>query len=176
MRQPEQGGEHPRAEALREFVTTRYTRVVGAVALITGDHASAEDAVQAALVKAWDRRDEPLDRLAGWITVVASNEARSARRRRASETRAIERVVASTPTPPSAEPTPPDDELASALAALPKRERQAALLHYALDLSVADVASLLGVTDGTVKTLLSRARGHLAAALDQSHGAGEGVA
>lgn len=176
VRQPDPGGEHPRAAALRAFVTTRYHRVVGAVALITGDHASAEDAVQAAMVKAWDRRDEPVDRLAGWITVVASNEARSTRRRRATESRAFERVVASTPTSPATEPTLPDDELASALATLPTRERQVALLHYALDLSVADVASLLRVTDGTVKTLLSRARSHLAAALGEPHGAGEGAA
>lgn len=174
VEQPEAGGEHPRAAALREFVATRYSRVVGAVALITGDRASAEDAVQTAMSKAWDRRHEPVERLAGWITVVASNEARSAQRRRATESRALERVHASAPSSVG-EPAVPDDELTAALEQLPRRERQVAILHYALDLSVADVADALGVNDGTVKTLLSRARGHLAAALGASD-AGTGVA
>jgi len=59
----------------------------------------------------------------------------------------------------------------TALAGLPLRERQAAVLYYVNDRSVAEVAAALGVSDGSVKTLLSRARAHLAAALgDQQEG------
>jgi RNA polymerase sigma-70 factor (ECF subfamily) len=177
--QPQPGEEHPRAAALRAFVDARYQRVVGAVALITGDRAGAEDAVQTALLKAWHRRDEPVDQLAGWITVVASNEARSSRRRRAAEERALERASRTTTTPTAttgADTVLRDESLQRALAALPRRERQVALLHYVLDLSVADVAASLDVTDGTVKTLLSRARGHLAAAMAGTDDLGRGVA
>lgn len=159
-----------RSDELNEFVSTHYRRVVGAVTLITGDRAAAEDAVQDAIVKAWERHDQQLDRLAAWITVVASNGARDVGRRSTAERRAIERVGHRAETV-SVDPLPLDAELVSAVTELPLRERQAAVLHYVHDLSVADVASAMDVADGTVKTLLSRARGHLAAALDSDGGA-----
>lgn len=159
--------EHPRAVELRSFVADDYRQVVGAVTLITGDRAVAEDAVQEALAKAWRARHQPIERLAAWITVVASNEARSRRRRQGSEERALARAhrqLAGT-APADDSESPVDPELMAALAALPLRERQATVLHYVADLSVNEVAAQLGISDGTVKTLLSRARGHLASAL-----------
>jgi RNA polymerase sigma-70 factor (ECF subfamily) len=162
--------EHPRAAALREFVDRDYRTVVGSVTLITGDVASAEDAVQEALVTAWRRRDEPIERLAAWVTVAASNRARSGHRRRGAERRALER--SGVPATSDVDPEPFDVAPLEALAGLPLRERQAAVLFYVHDLAVADVASELGVTAGTVKTLLSRARSHLADRLgaDESGG------
>lgn len=154
---------HGGTDVIDAFIEHDYRRVVGTVSLITGDRGRAEDAVQDALVKAL-RRSEPIDNLAAWVTVVASNGARSSHRRRASEERAYARAGdhgnASVPAPAA-----PDRELHDALAGLPQRERQVAVLHYASDLSVADCARVLGIADGTVKTLLSRARQHLAAAL-----------
>lgn len=47
------------------------------------------------------------------------------------------------------------------VAALPPRERAAVMLHYGDGLALHDVARALGVTTGTVKTLLFRARRHL---------------
>jgi RNA polymerase sigma-70 factor, ECF subfamily len=44
---------------------------------------------------------------------------------------------------------------------LPLGERTAVVLHYRQELSVSEVASAIGVTAGTVKTLLFRARQHL---------------
>lgn len=159
--------EHPRAIELRAFVDTDYRKVVGTVTLITGDRAIAEDAVQEALVKAWRKRDQPIERLAAWVTVVASNEARSGRRRRGSEERALERAGRTLDRRAAADDpeAPVDPELMAALAGLPLRERQVAVLFYVADLSVNDVAADLGISDGSVKTLLSRARAHLAAAL-----------
>jgi len=134
--------------------------------MITGDRSNAEDAVQDAIIKAWRRRDEPIDRLVAWITVVASNEARSSKRREAAQQRATDRLAGQV-SDGQQEPLL-DEELSAALAGLPVRERQAAVLFYVFDLAVADVASAMSVTDGTVKTLLSRARGHLAQSLDTS--------
>jgi RNA polymerase sigma-70 factor, ECF subfamily len=41
---------------------------------------------------------------------------------------------------------------------LPARERTAVVLHYRDGLPVRDIAAALGVTDGTIKTMLFRAR------------------
>lgn len=172
--------EDTRTADLRRFLDVHYRRVVGSVSLISGDRSTAEDAVQQAIVTAWRRRDEPIDRLAAWITVVASNEARSERRRDASRQRVADRVrhdvgpldatTSSTGQPASTDPAMfdtdlIDPDLSQALAGLPLRERQAAVLFYVFDLSVADAATAMAVSAGTVKTLLSRARSHLADAL-----------
>jgi len=56
-------------------------------------------------------------------------------------------------------------DLAAALASLSRRQREAVALHYRLGLSVAEAAQAMRVSDGTVKTLLSRARTALGVAL-----------
>ncbi len=153
-----------RAAEIRDFVDRHSQRVVGALTLMTGDRATAEDAVQEALVKAWLHDGEPIQQLPAWITVVATNHARSAYRRKASEGRALTKAGGrAAPAPQS--PEPPDEALLAALRALPERERQVAVLHYVLDESVATIASALDIAEGTVKTLLFRARQHLAAEL-----------
>jgi RNA polymerase sigma-70 factor (ECF subfamily) len=48
---------------------------------------------------------------------------------------------------------------------LPERQREIVLLHYYLDASVADTAAAMGISEGTVKTQLHRARAKLADAL-----------
>jgi RNA polymerase sigma factor (sigma-70 family) len=50
------------------------------------------------------------------------------------------------------------DHLIDALAMLPHRQRAAVVLRYYEDRSEADIANLLGVRPGTVKSLLSRER------------------
>jgi RNA polymerase sigma factor (sigma-70 family) len=54
-----------------------------------------------------------------------------------------------------------DRRLWRSVAALPSGERTAAILYYREDLSVQQIAFALGVTAGTVKTLLFRARRRL---------------
>lgn len=63
----------------------------------------------------------------------------------------------------------------AALAALPRRQREVAVLHYYLDLSVADVARSLQVSEGTVKTCLHRARASLRVRLTEERADGEEV-
>jgi RNA polymerase sigma-70 factor (ECF subfamily) len=142
---------------------------VAAVALACGSRPAAEDAVQDALARAWERseRGERIESLKAWVTKVALNLVRSGwrralvERRHRSRARADERLAAP--------PRPPDDllDLQRALAALPSRQREAVVLHYYLDLPVVQVASALGVTEGTVKTSLFRARHALALALGE---------
>lgn len=59
-------------------------------------------------------------------------------------------------------------DLQRAVRALPTRQAQAVVLHYLLGYDVRVVASILGVSEGTIKTALSRARTSLARALKES--------
>lgn len=54
-----------------------------------------------------------------------------------------------------------DPLLRQALMALPDQQRAVIALHYLEDMSVADTARVLGVSDGTVKTQLVRGRSRL---------------
>src|SRR5438876_4446338 len=88
-------GSHPLDEAtLREFVRTEYPPLVGAVALVSGSKAAAEDAVQEALARAWERssRGQSIENLAAWVTTVSLNLARSGLRRIRAERRARARL------------------------------------------------------------------------------------
>lgn len=163
-----------RTAELEVFVQHHSTRLVGALTLITGSRAAAEDALQDALVKAWHRRDQEFESLTAWITVVATNNARSGWRRRQAEQRALDKVGGRATRHSVDAAAEPDEALHAALRALPERERQVAVLHYVLDQSVAQVAEALGVAEGTVKTLLSRARGHLAERLRLADDQGNG--
>ena len=49
-----------------------------------------------------------------------------------------------------------------------RRQAQAIALHYIYDLGVADIASTLGCTEGTVKVHLSRGRAALAQRMHRS--------
>jgi RNA polymerase sigma factor (sigma-70 family) len=61
-----------------------------------------------------------------------------------------------------------DRRLWQAVAALPSGERTAVYLYYRQEMSVSDAAHALGVTTGTIKTLLFRARRRLRPALAAS--------
>jgi RNA polymerase sigma factor (sigma-70 family) len=146
-----------RDDRLRHFLLTDYARVVGVVALVCPDRAAAEDAVQDALLTTWSRSVEP-DSYTAWVTTVALNKARSSTRRLRAEQRAVDRIEASPGTPEETART----DVARALVRLSVRQRQVTVLRYWLDLDVGSIARVLGISEGTVKTQLSRARSALA--------------
>jgi RNA polymerase sigma-70 factor (ECF subfamily) len=136
---------------------------VVAVALVSGSYPAAEDAVQEALVRAW-QRSEPIDSLEAWVATVALNLSRSGIRRAISERRAGHRSEAAVPeTAPVAASDAVD--LERALARLPRRQRETAVLRYLLEMDTKEVARVLKVSEGTVKSQLARARASLAADL-----------
>jgi RNA polymerase sigma-70 factor (ECF subfamily) len=149
--------------AVRAFLEEEYPRVVAAVAMVSDSRPAAEDAVCEALARAWERseRGERIESLAAWVTTVAMNLSRSRWRRLMAERRARERWD-----PRSAEP---DSDRAvdveRALSRLSHRQRQAVVLHYYLGYEVRQVAGLLGISEGTAKSTLHRAREALARAL-----------
>ena len=144
------------------FVATEYPKVVAAVGLITGNRQDAPDAVQDAIVgylAAPPQRE--IRNLAAWITVVASNRMRDTQRSRLAEARALERR--------GVDPDTVEDELhtldldlRAALERLSPQQREVCVLHYLLDHSVETIAEGLGVSEGSVKTQLHRARKSLA--------------
>jgi RNA polymerase sigma-70 factor (ECF subfamily) len=148
-------------DAVEQLVRAEYVRMVRAVALSCGSVPVAEDAVQEALARAWDRarRGERFEHLAGWVVTVALNltrsRFRSARRERPLDERA-ERVV---------EHEVELIDLAAAVDGLPRRQREVVVLHYYLGYEVRLIASLLDVSEGNVKNALHRARASLAHAL-----------
>jgi RNA polymerase sigma-70 factor (ECF subfamily) len=153
--------------ALREFLHTRYPRLVAAVALVSASRPAAEDAVQEALLRAWERSEKggEVESLDAWVTTVALNLSRSGLRRLRSERRAKARLHGSAWTE---DPAPGADralDVRRALADLPRRQREAAVLRYYLQLDTREVAAALKVNEGTVKSTLFRARAALAAAL-----------
>jgi RNA polymerase sigma-70 factor, ECF subfamily len=136
---------------------------VVAVALVSGSYPAAEDAVQEALVRAW-QRSEPIDSLDAWVATVALNLSRSGIRRAIVERRARHRSEPGAPVTASAASSDAVD-LERALARLPRRQRETAVLRYLLEMDTKEVATVLKVSEGTVKSQLARARASLAADL-----------
>ncbi|HEU4850469.1 MAG TPA: sigma-70 family RNA polymerase sigma factor, partial [Terrimesophilobacter sp.] len=124
---------------LESFIETEYPAVVGAVGLITGNRQDAADAVQDAIVGFLAKPPRhPVDNIAAWITVVASNRIRDSYRRKDAEARALQKVGI-----PEAESTDAmaglDRDVVAALRELPHGQRQVCVLHYLLDQSVTTI-------------------------------------
>lgn len=153
---------------IREFLHTVYPRLVAGIGLVAGSRALAEDAVQEALARAWERseRGEEIRNLGAWVTTVALNLSRSGLRRFRAERRARERMR---PRPRLAEeePSPVRIDVERAVSALPRRQREVAVLRYYVGLDVKEIAEALHVHEGTVKTNLHRARAALAKELGE---------
>lgn len=149
---------------------TTYPRLVAAVAMVSGSQAAAEDAVQEALARAWERseRGHPIESLPAWVTRVAMNLSMSRLRRIRVERRYAPRVAAAETAPAEAGAVEDRVDVVAALAALPRRQREVTVLRYYLGLDVAEIARTLELNPGTVKTSLFRAREKLATALGDS--------
>lgn len=121
---------------------------------LCGDWHTADDLVQLTFVKLyqhWRRaRPESLDAYTRRILVNAFLSHRRDRRR--------ETVVAEPPDTPVPQVEPGGDTgLGRALRALPPRQRAVVVLRHLEDLSVAEVAELLGMAEGTVRSQTARA-------------------
>lgn len=153
--------------ALQEFLHTAYPRLVAAVALASGSRPAAEDAVQEALLRAWERSEagEEIRSLNAWVTAVALNLARSGLRRLRSERRARARLRGASWVEDLAARADSRIDVRRALAALTHRQREAVVLRYYLQLDTQEIATALRINEGTVKSTLFRARAALADAL-----------
>ena len=146
-------------EMIRDFLETSYPRLVAAVALVAGSRDAAEDAVQEALARAWERAGtEQIRSLPAWVTKVSLNLSRSRWRRLRAEAKAAERLGAAS----EHLQDDPRPDVEQALARLSRRQREVTVLRYYLAMDVSEIAGVLNITEGTVKTQLFRARRALA--------------
>ncbi len=163
------------ANAFDEFYQASFGRLVGQIYAMCGNVTEAQDCVQEAFIRAWDRRAGlDLDQAPeAWVRTVAYRLAVSRWRRARKAFLPPDRSRAPAPPP---EPDVTRVALTRALQQLPADQRRAIVLHHLCDLPVADIAAELGVPVGTVKARLSRGRTALAALLaddtskETSHG------
>lgn len=145
-----------------EFFLAEFPRLVSMLTAWNGDRSVAEDLAQDALLQAnrnW-ATVASLDRPGTWVRRVALNRSSNEGRRQRRERAAISRLR----TDPPAEVVIPtaDDQLWARVRSLPAAQRDATIMRYVDDLPLADIATVLGCSDGTVKTHLQRARRTLA--------------
>jgi RNA polymerase sigma-70 factor (sigma-E family) len=139
------------AEMVAQFRESR-VEMVRLAHLVTGSNAVAEEVVQEAFLRvraAWPRVDNPR----AYLRTTVVNLARGHVRRRGME----RRHAATLPVgPDTTTGDPAVDETWAAVCRLPSRQRAVLALRFYEDLSVPQIAEVLGCRLGTVKSSLHR--------------------
>ncbi len=148
------------AESFEAVVDRTAERLVRSLTSIFLDPQLAADAAQDAFVqlyKHWDEvtaKGEP----SAWVFRVAVNRASDYRRAMTRASRLVQRLIDASPPMPTSADWAPHMEFMSLLSTLPTRQRVAAALYYDADLSVAEIARVMGISEGAVNSHLNRAR------------------
>lgn len=158
------GGDVRSAEDFAEFAEAAAPRLRRTAFLLCGDWHSAEDLVQSTLAKvfvSW-RRIQRRDTAHAYAARTLVNTYLAERRLK----RPVEVLTGTLPERP-VEASAPETRLVvlDALALLPPRSRAVVVLRYWEDLSVEQVAVVLGCSTGNVKSQSARALGKLRAVL-----------
>lgn len=147
------------------LVESELMRAYATASLLLGDESEAEDAVQDAMIKAWQRLNQLRDesRLGAWFGRILINECRDRLRRRA---RTRVRWI-----PPAGGDSigqiAERDALLTAIGALPPEQRIVVVLRFYQDLSLRTIAERTGVPIGTVKSRLHNGLQAVRAAYDR---------
>lgn len=139
------------------FFRREHPRLLAIAVAMVGDREVACELVQDALLKAftsWSKITR-LESPGGWTRRVLINLSIDVHRRHRREHGALTRLQAPSTIEAPSLPTP---ALWSAVRHLPRLQRSVVALYYVDDMPIAEVATVLGVSPGTVKTSLSRAR------------------
>jgi RNA polymerase sigma-70 factor, ECF subfamily len=137
--------------------------LVGVATALTGSSEDARDLVQDTMIRAFVRwpHVSRLDAPTAWCHRVLTNACRSWWRRRQTERRHQWRFQ-----PRSTDAVTGDAVLFwDAARALPTRPRTVVALHFAGEYTMAEIAQILGVPEGTVRSDIARARVIILAAL-----------
>lgn len=144
-------------QAARQYENTLYRAALA----ILGDAAEAEDAVQDAFLKYWEKAPafESPGHEKAWLLRVTVNGCRSRLR---SPWRRRAPLLESFPAPGPEERAAIEEVLA-----LPPRDRAVIHLHYYEGYQTAEIAAMTGEAEGTVRSRLSRARAKLRIMLEE---------
>lgn len=154
-----------REDAFRELFADHWSAVYGYARRRLQDAGEAEEIAADVFRIAWEKQDptDPFGR--PWLFRTAMNRLRDHYRRqsrRSKAEQALKRRIEEAP-----ERADHDDLLAlrAAMKFLSEREREAVLLTYWEGLSAAEIGVVLGCAEGTVWTLMTRAREKLRVAM-----------
>ncbi|HEX5740623.1 MAG TPA: SigE family RNA polymerase sigma factor [Pilimelia sp.] len=158
-------------ERFREFVNGRSAALLRSAYLLVGDRGRAEDLVQTALIKtyaSWPRiRD--LGALEAYVRRAMVTTATSWWRRRRLREHPVGDALP-TAVADGLEAVAERDAMWRQLAALPVKQRAVLVLRYYEGLSEAEIAEVLAVSRGTVKSHASRALAALRTRLSETLG------
>lgn len=164
--------------SFEDYVQARRDALLRMACLITGSRNDAEDLLQTALAKtylAWDRIEDKRVADAYLRRVMVNTNTSWWRRRKADEyptetlpERAVDRdAIADRDL---------SDAIWTAMAQLSRRQRTVLVLRFYEDLSTAEIAETLGISQGTVKSTTSRALERIRDHLDLGEGAASPLA
>lgn len=145
-------------QSFEELYRREYPNLLAVARALTGDRHDSEDLVQDTMVKVfihWSRI-QGYDRPGAWCLNVLTHACRDHWHRRRTRQRFLSHQRATDAISPG-----PSIEFVAfweAVRRLPERPRLVVTLYYAGDRSVADVASIVRIPEGTVKSYLARAR------------------
>jgi RNA polymerase sigma-70 factor, ECF subfamily len=161
-------GDRP---AFAIIIESLQRRLFGLALMMTRDPAGAEEVVQDAFVRAFNHLEAYDARrpFYPWLSTIAVRLAqnwliqRARLRSREGTELEPEHDAASAEVNPLEEliEDERDRRLWEAVSSLPSGERTAVILYYRQEMSVGEIASAIGVTTGTIKTLLFRGRQRL---------------
>lgn len=151
--------------AYRVLFDTYKTRVFRAAMMITRNESLAEEATQEAFYRTFSRLGSLRDtkKFGAWVCTIAVNYARDLLKERGACYPYGDLSRATT----AEEQTDPEavvvrreehEALARALRMLPAHQCQVLILYYYEEMTIIEIADFLGVTEGTVKSRLFRAR------------------
>jgi RNA polymerase sigma-70 factor (sigma-E family) len=153
-----------------EFVNSYGTALLRAAFLLTGDHGHAEDLVQTTFLRVarrWRAVRQSPHAYSRRVLVNLSRNYWRDNERRPRVTRDLSHDDLGESAQGAFEPIGDRAFLKSALQRLPERQREIVVMRFILDLSVGEIATLLEVPEGSVKSGTHRALASLRVYLSQ---------
>jgi len=155
-------------EAFRKLVERHGDRAYGLAYRMLGSAAEAEEAAQDAFLRAWRalpqfRGESSFSTWLHRIVVRRALDRQAVLKTRRAREAPLDEAIASDTVAPAGPEGDLKRTLDRLLESLSDVQRAAVMLYYYEDRSVDEVARMLGLPEGTVKTHLHRARGHLRA-------------
>lgn len=152
---------------LADFIRSRHRSFLRRATLLVGDHGAAEDLVQEALARLWlsSRRRRIENPEAYMMRSLVHGSISRWRRRRPADLVAVQGEIS---VKGSEEQVDERDLVWRTIVALPPRQRAIIVLRFYEDLAEEQIANLLGISRGTVRSQTAKARASLKSAMVNS--------